>query len=1113
MRTYVLIFATLAVLGGAFFVYSREQTAGSTSGGRQIHVPEPTPATRPTTDSTSALQIVGRPWVTMISHGRVSSRYRAQDAIPRPDGTVHLISPEADFYVGLHERLHITGVDGDVVMHTSTGAVSLTGKSQPTGQPTRGRLNDVKMQLLDETVVDNPLVELTMTANNIEFDNDSFLVTTGGYTSPDGKNVPPDQVPVKVRGEYEFDGRGLTMRWNDQDDRLERLEIAHGEKLTIVHPSSRNGVLGGSTTQPVSTTSPAAAPVAGATATRSAPASTAQPAGLAASSTPRGGTSAIAAGNSTPAGVAKPVTKPPRKAKPIYLATFERDVRITQENDLLMTGDEMHLHFRMKDQPEATSAQPSNAAPPHADISAAQPFAGAMAAGGKGICVSASATPGAPGSATTDSQATGSVLSDRPIVVTWTGRLLIVPDPADPPLAMRPGDSVLELIGTSNLVNVFRGATEDSPASRIKCSRLTYATSNGDARFEGSPTEITREPIGGSLQDDPALKTIVTTDVLDFRSSEHFADLQGRGHAIIPMAPNGNEKQPVLDARWSKNAHFDFFPRHGNDMVIQNANFTGDVKINHPQLKLDAQNLSLAFNPLQGDAKAPPGSAPPLSEVKASDPKGLVNCQMTDSAGKPQDVKCHVLDLHTGRTADGRVLAQRIDAIGNVDATDATHEMTCDRVQMTLRPAAAKKATASPDAGAPVDTSSVELDRMDARGNVIVVNKSDRSSTQSDQLLVAMDPGGPNVMMTGDKQSKVIDAKNNVLTGANLVIRPNQQIANVIGPGTIHCPGDTGKGTAGGTTSRKMDVIFSDGADMDGKANKIKLRGHPVVRMPDSDGTINTAQADVIDIDLEEKPKPATRPAVAKGPPATKPAEDPNGLGNKQAKLITLDGNAVVVSTLSDATGILRQRELKAPLIFYSLTGAGDIPPRTLLVPTPGQMLVRDHRPPTTATAAGGGGDDAGMGGGRGVTAFKWTKRLIYSEDAHKAVMSGDVLVAHEADDPKELPVQVTADEMTAIFTPAGVKLVGAPASNGGAMELHSLEADGNVAVTRGNEQLTAPKLYYEPLSHWMTATGNAQTPATMIDAQGTRSTADEIRWNTETWAFSMKRATGGGRR
>ena len=245
MRTYRLIIATLLLLGGAFYFYWHSQPTALTQKAAVTTFAETAPS--PTMPKIDKIGPGDRPWVRMIdSTGRVSSQYRAEEYSPRPDGTVRLVHVEADFFLGEHQKLHVTGADGNVVMHGSSTNVGLGGGgSQPSGQPSRGRLNDVKMTLLDETLPADSGPLLTMTTNNIEFDNETFLITTGGYTQPDGRVVSPDQVPVQVRGEYDFDGRGLTLRWNDKDDRLELLEIAHGEDLRVNHPSNRSGTLVG----------------------------------------------------------------------------------------------------------------------------------------------------------------------------------------------------------------------------------------------------------------------------------------------------------------------------------------------------------------------------------------------------------------------------------------------------------------------------------------------------------------------------------------------------------------------------------------------------------------------------------------------------------------------------------------------------------------------------------------------------------------------------------------------------------------------------------------------------------------------------------------------------
>src|SRR6185369_13823696 len=76
--------------------------------------------------------------------------------------------------------------------------------------------------------------------NNAAFDNDTFRIATEAFDDPaTGQHVDADQVPVIVRGrDYDFDGRGLVIKWNERDRKLQLLQIEHGESLTIKNPSA-----------------------------------------------------------------------------------------------------------------------------------------------------------------------------------------------------------------------------------------------------------------------------------------------------------------------------------------------------------------------------------------------------------------------------------------------------------------------------------------------------------------------------------------------------------------------------------------------------------------------------------------------------------------------------------------------------------------------------------------------------------------------------------------------------------------------------------------------------------------------------------------------------------
>src|SRR5207244_11364609 len=98
-------------------------------------------------------------------------------------------------------------------------------KGGGSGAPRRGRLNDVVVKLYRD-VADRAAEAagkagtgpmLTMVTNNIAFDNESFEMSTESYRDANGRTGPAAQVPIHVFGDYDFDGRGLKLRWNEVD--------------------------------------------------------------------------------------------------------------------------------------------------------------------------------------------------------------------------------------------------------------------------------------------------------------------------------------------------------------------------------------------------------------------------------------------------------------------------------------------------------------------------------------------------------------------------------------------------------------------------------------------------------------------------------------------------------------------------------------------------------------------------------------------------------------------------------------------------------------------------------------------------------------------------------
>ena len=225
MRSFLLILATLVLIGGGFAVYFYMQPS--------IVVPESErvakrkgPASRPVRpQEESALIGSGSSgWVKRYNPktGELASQFRAAHYNPQKDGTILVDRPEAEFVLDGGRLLRVDGRDGNVIFpqRTDENADPLHGGMQQ-APPSRGTLRDVKLTLFD-SVEDEDAGDayLTITMNNVVFDNDTFRITTESYVDQAGEQVPGEQVPVVVRGkDYDFDGRGLVVRWNDLNQR------------------------------------------------------------------------------------------------------------------------------------------------------------------------------------------------------------------------------------------------------------------------------------------------------------------------------------------------------------------------------------------------------------------------------------------------------------------------------------------------------------------------------------------------------------------------------------------------------------------------------------------------------------------------------------------------------------------------------------------------------------------------------------------------------------------------------------------------------------------------------------------------------------------------------
>src|SRR4051794_9461857 len=233
MRSTIFVILALLLTSGGFLAYHKFQKPIARLLG---HGPPPDPQVLdPRAPTVGRVGLGERPFSRVFDkEGRLSSKFRAAEVQPRGSGRIHVVTVEAEFYQylkastqfpkGRVQLIRIEGEDGDMeIQDTAEGSKGAMEKGSQAA-PRRGRLNHVVMKLYRD-FQDRQLElkqpgrgggpMLTMTTNNISFDNELFEVATQSYKDADGNIVPADQVPIHVTGDYLFEGRGLKLRWND----------------------------------------------------------------------------------------------------------------------------------------------------------------------------------------------------------------------------------------------------------------------------------------------------------------------------------------------------------------------------------------------------------------------------------------------------------------------------------------------------------------------------------------------------------------------------------------------------------------------------------------------------------------------------------------------------------------------------------------------------------------------------------------------------------------------------------------------------------------------------------------------------------------------------------
>jgi hypothetical protein len=1128
MRTYILVILSAMLLAGLFAVYWTIQPTRVSGSSQQAGVyPVPPP---PKAEPLALRKGEGVSLIQYDRNGQMTSRFRGDEYTPQPDGTIHITRPVAEFFFANHQHMRIIGEDGNVVAKDVPRlAQQAFANPGPPAPPSRGRLNHVTITLFDDA---RPEPMLTMTTNNVAFDNDTYLVSTESYKD-NNQSIDAEHVPVHVRGKIDMEGQGLTIRWDDKDGRLQLLEIKHGDWLKITDTSM------------ISSDGPRKSKSLSARADGPLPE-------MLASTDPKA--------PSVVTHFPGPATKPhsdegenssrPARSAVVYQASFFDNVRINQPaadgpgDQVYISGvDRMDVDFLMKEsssttQPStqpapASSAQPTegNHAAPPTTVPASDPV-GSTKSPDRGSVRDVSSV--------STAQTQPAVPKEPPIYVRWTGVLRISPLTSElPPVALTQGDSAVFLTGAP--VSIHRVEARQQGVEDIQAATVLYQKT-GERVWLGKSErypEIHVTKIPAATAKSQAPTRLVSSQSVRYSRGDGKAIMEGPGHADVPLDPVPKGPPPVLHAGWADKAEFSFSPA-GRDSqpVISSARFDGDVDIHHPRFLLESQTVEMAFDPPTKPAAAPktrgPADDAPPAENHSSQPNlrqvtstGKVFCQLQAGNAKQQMITCNRLVLDTDR-ADGKLYARHINATGTVHAY-GDDDLRAEYVDVLLNPSKKAAGVASHKPAADDENAPVELQQLIARQNVIAKSK-DSSVATGDELRVVAEDGKQKTFLTSRTAATVTDPKGNIVRGPEIQFESADGRGRVVGPGSLHAA----QQASATQPAQDVDVTWSSGTVFNGEGNSIDVNGDVVATSVDKRGYLDISKGDHMKIDL--RPKPTTAPSAspadsqqARLASSKADAEAPaNGVAGgmkmdpfkgKEVSVITIDGNASLTSTLLNSqNNVLQQFQLVGPTIIVRELAADGTANRSVTVPAAGKMLSRDHRPAAKEgdkTAAKDKTDDSS--GNRGATAFQWAKQFTYSEATHRADMLGDVLIVHQDDAANAAPVRINGQHVIAWFesAPKATTAVAAshkPKSDGASQEspmrVRYLTVEGDaVTINRETDQVVARQVAFDPLRHLLICSGTERNPVLFNNGETGNGSAQEVVWDTLTWKMKAKEA------
>ncbi|MEM7681502.1 MAG: hypothetical protein AAF288_06070 [Planctomycetota bacterium] len=939
-------------------------------------------------------------------------------AEPEPDGRSSVTDPEATVFFGRERALKITADRGHFVAPDNKLRNGLF----------EGNVTVTYIELSEAIRLDDPGAALDLATDRdvvIRCFLDgptTFSLEFGEVRCSDGE--------VQVTGpDTEFLGRGLVLRFNSRRERIEELTITQGRELRFRAEAFADAEADAVANQDEVDSGAKSAPATDPTTARTSP--------QAQSVTARGPRPANA--NAEAAETHTDDGQPDQ----YYTCLFDSGVVVKQTAEgSRMTGQQLALTFSLKTSGDAPTLSDADTQSPVVDpqaqtddakldalaarMQAAEPGSASQAVGyGLSLASNTSedaasdpprgadspterqdARPGLSPRGLPESLRAGRSLyerSDRDVVVTWSGQMVLRPHDVKPTELAGPEDTLLVLRGAPGAP--ARAELGDATAQGAE---VRYLRSAGEAAVLSGPetqAELESPEMGRITGREMRLNSARRSAVVLGPARLVTRDNPDAGAASSADDSGDGMSGDDLNVTWRDRLTLSFYPADaaedggepnpGDLGGPRLAEFEGQVRVAHPDLDLRSEALALRFD------DGPDAAA----SVRRIDATGAVNAKLRSNDGlgvmtgdarptgmseasedpdqAPQEIGIAGRSLRIDLLPDGAggVGPRRVEALGRVTLTQGQDSLQAEEVELQLEPRPAEPVPESEVAAASADAPSEAIATRPAEGSFarggeataegstipaeseatepepespeyavvgfaarrnVVVRQADPPTEVRSELLIAEPEQGRLTLQGRADAPAMLRRDRSVLEGEFIVLDDNAQSAEVQGPGAF-----TSRAEGEGPDSR-IRIRWTRSMSLDGVAGRALFLGSiDASTVSLEEQTLITAEELDVRFDPDALGSSEGDALFAVDAPADTdgqvPADSPGALAVRQA---TARGDAVFRSRSVDPArggALLTRLQLESQTLVFE--NRPDDPQRQgVFVPEAGRMLVEDYR-------------------------------------------------------------------------------------------------------------------------------------------------------------------------